>query len=162
LIVADVLGIDSAGWQAIAAIAGTPLVVGSLVLLILQSRYEVETTRASVHQSITESMLEVDKIFFENPQYRKYFYGGAEPPADPDEYERVEALAELMLDFMDNCVAQQDRLDSGMAEGWMDYVNEMLETSPIMCDLLARHEVKATDRPRERGTWGPGPDGRKA
>lgn len=139
LIAADVLGVDAAGWQAIAAVVGTPLVVGSLVLLIIQSRRETETTRASVHQSITDSMLEIDRLFFENPRYRRYFYDGVEPPTEEDERTRVVALAEMLLDFVENCLVQEDRLGGEMAEDWREYAVEMLDTSPAMCALRAEH-----------------------
>ena len=135
LIPADVLGVDAAGWQAIAAVVGTPLVVGSLVLLIIQSRRETETTRASVHQSITESMLDIDRAFFEHPELRPCFYESADTPTDPIDRSRALALAEMFLDFLEQTLMQQDRLGEEMASEWREYALEMFGVSPVMCEL---------------------------
>ena len=151
MLIAEVLGLDADAWQAVIGAAGVPLIVGSVVVLIVQVRRETDTARASVHQSITDSMIEVDRLFFENPQYRRYFYEDAEPPADGEERVKVEVLAELMLDFLDNCVTQQHRLESGMAEKWMDYVNEVLDTSPVMRGFLAEHGHWYCDELEARG-----------
>jgi hypothetical protein len=156
LTMADVLGLGADAWQAVAALVGLPAIVVSLWVLIGQSRQTVEAERAAVHQGITEAMLDIDRLFFDHPEFRKYIYDGVEPPAGGLEREKVEALGEMMLDFVDNCIAQLDRLDSDQAADWREYVREIVGTSPVMQEFLAKHEDWYREVARSLGPAGAG------
>ncbi len=101
---ATIFGLTADDWQAIAAVAGVPLVVGSLLAVAHQVRREGKAERATVYQEIVRTMLDIDRTFVERPHLRKHFYRGATiEPSDP-EYERTCAIAELFVDFMDGLV----------------------------------------------------------
>jgi hypothetical protein len=69
---------NAAGLQAVASCLGVPAVIFSLALLIRQVNQQTVATRATIYQNITSTMLEIDRYFVDNPNYRPYFYANAE------------------------------------------------------------------------------------
>ena len=134
-----IFGLPADDWQAIGAIAGVPLVVGSLLTVAFQVMREAKAERAAVYQEIVRTMLDIDGIFVERPELRKYFYRGvAIEPGDP-EYERTLALAEMIVDFADNVVQQAERMGEDLTKYWQAYLCDLYESSPPVREFWAEN-----------------------
>ena len=113
----------------------------SIVLLINQTRQLSNSLESTVHQAITNQMLEVNRIFIENPDLRPYFYSGkAISPQDPN-LAKALAVADLQLDFFDSFWTQSDNLpelhrDGPEWDAWNNYIGDSFRHSPIMCKRL--------------------------
>jgi hypothetical protein len=136
-VLAGVLGLTADDWQAVAAVVGVPALVASLLVLAKQVRREVEAEGATVYQDINRMMMDIDMVFVERPQLRQYFYDGIPIARFEPEYERVVAISELFVDFMDNFVQQEARMRHQPTEYWHAYFHEMLQSSPCLREYWA-------------------------
>lgn len=67
---------DAGSWVAIAGfvVAAVGLLVLLLTLLVLHE--QTTQTRNQAFQNVTSQYLELDRLFFENPELKPYFYDG--------------------------------------------------------------------------------------
>ncbi len=56
----------------------------------------------------------------------------------PEERERVEATAELFINFMDNVLTQMPLLPSNLADPWRTYFGSVTTSSPVLCEFWER------------------------
>jgi hypothetical protein len=131
-VLASIFGLSADDWQAIAALVGVPAVVASLLILANQVRHEVLAEGATVYQDINRMMMDIDMLFVDRPELRQYFYRGIPITPDDAEYERVAAVSELFVDFMDNFVQQEARMRKQPTAYWHQYFHAMLESSPAI------------------------------
>jgi hypothetical protein len=128
------------------ALFGNFVLLVSVVLLGLQVRemtkqssHGARATLASVYQAMNDNMLQINRLFVDRPRLRPYFYGKQElTDASPEERERVEATAELFINFMDNVLTQMPLLPSNLAEPWRTYFSSVLTSSPVLRDFWTR------------------------
>jgi hypothetical protein len=66
-----------------------------------QNQLSTNAAVATLYRDISSSMQDIDRIFFENPQLRPYFYDNALIDKGDPEYGRAMSLAEMFSDFMD-------------------------------------------------------------
>lgn len=120
--------------------------IGSMISLIgiLFAVSEIRRARKIVDREtdhrIYEMMLDVDKFFFENPDLRGYIYDGKTLPDDIEEgspeYNRIIAMIEMMLDFMECAYSQFDLMPIHQRVGWIDYFVETARSSPMMREFV--------------------------
>jgi hypothetical protein len=115
---------------------------GSLVALWRQTRENAYQTRmssraaqASAYNNLAQSMLDIDRIFFDNPELRPFFYEDCAVPTDARLFARVNILAEMMVDFMDNAMVQGSLLEGYEWTEWESYFCDMYRTSPAIRDF---------------------------
>jgi hypothetical protein len=128
------------------ALFGNFVLIVSLVLLGLQVRemtkqssHGVRATLASVYQAMNDNMLQINRLFIDRPLLRPYFYGEQElTDESPEERERVEATAELFINFTDNVLTQMPLLPSNLAEPWRTYFGSVTTSSPVLREFWQR------------------------
>lgn len=119
---------------------------GSLVALWRQTRENASqarmascATQASAYHNLAQSMMEIDHIFFDNPELRPFFYGNSFPPEDDRVSARVRILAEMIVDFMDNAMVQGSLMEGYEWAEWETYFRDMFCTSPAIRDFWRAH-----------------------
>ncbi len=128
--------------QGIVAIFSLATVVLTIVLVVRQTRemtrqsiYSAYGTAGNIYKDVSIQMMEIDRLFFEHPEIRPYFYDNQPPPDDPHEAARIEALAELFMDFLDMVIVLETttppELNIPWAE-WQDYIADLYLSSPAI------------------------------
>ena len=129
------------------ALFGNLVLIVSVILLGLQVRemtkqssHGVRATLASVYQAMNDNMLQINRLFVDRPSLRPYFYGEQElNDESPEERERVDATAELFINFIDNVLTQMPLLPSNLAQPWRTYFAGVTTSSPVLCEFWKRH-----------------------
>jgi hypothetical protein len=121
------------------ALFGNSVLLVSVILVGLQVRHGVRATLASVYQAMNDNMLQINRLFVDRPSLRPYFYAGQELNHESsEERERVEATAELFINFIDNVLTQMPLLPSSLAQPWRTYFASVTTSSPVLCDFWKR------------------------
>lgn len=97
-----------------------------------QTEHAIEATRAAIYQGLNQFMLELDRIFIDNPQLRPYFYESCPEPDDVVLRYQLSAVSEMYIDLMDNFLVQAPNLEAFISEPWDDYFRDLLRRSPAM------------------------------
>jgi hypothetical protein len=129
------------------ALFGNFVLLVSVILLGLQVRemtkqssHGVRPTLASVYQAMNDNMLQINRLFVDRPSLRPYFYGKQElKDESSEERERVEATAELYINFIDNVLTQMPLLPSNLAQPWRTYFASVTTSSPVLSEFWKRH-----------------------
>jgi hypothetical protein len=121
--------------------AGFIAVIITIYLLNRQTRMSDRELRENLLIPLKTQQLELDKLFVEHPQIRKYFYQGEIISEDKsDEYARVAAVAEYMLDHfaavMSHTTTDGKPLISTI---WREYLKDCFVNSPILCTTLEKY-----------------------
>jgi hypothetical protein len=121
--------------------AGFVAVILTLYFLNRQTRMSDRELKENLLIPLKTQQLELDRLFVEYPHVRKYFYKGEVISDDgSDEYARVAALAEYILDHfaavISHTTADGKPLTSTI---WREYINDCFVNSPILCSTLDRH-----------------------
>jgi hypothetical protein len=121
----------------IAQFAGVALAAAGLGFTGMQTRFLVKTNQALVYQNIISLMADIDRLFVEHPLLRPFFYDKTEPPPPGELRCQVDAMAELLLDFMDNYFIQAPHMPvAGDDQQWQDYFAEEFDASPALRALF--------------------------
>jgi hypothetical protein len=128
------------------ALFGNLVWIGSVILLGLQLRemakqssHGARATLASVYQAMNDNMLQINRLFIDRPLLRPYFYGKQElTDESPEERERIEATAELFINFIDNVLTQMPLLPSNLADPWQTYFGSVTTSSPVLREFWQR------------------------
>ena len=130
----------------------TLLALGTIVYVLRQTRemtrqnqISAKTTLIGMYKEISSVMLEIDKLFFEHPDLRKYFYDGANIDIKDKKYNEVLGLSEYFLDFMDMFVVMGNYAPEypGTNLPWSDwnvFFREIYSNSPIVRKYWADHQ----------------------
>jgi hypothetical protein len=119
--------------ELIAALA----LIASVVSLFVSWRTGRHSARITTYRSATDLTLDIDRIFVEHPDLRKYFYDAVDVTGENAEVQsRVNAIAELMLDCFE-CIWDIRATYSAVDRGaWGQYVLDMLKTAPAMKQMF--------------------------
>jgi hypothetical protein len=99
----------------------------------------------STWNSVSTQLLELDKVFIEHPNMRKYFNGQDVKVGDPD-YDSAAAIADYYLDLIDDFYAFQPHLNGANYDfdAWHNFFVSSFKNSPVMC----RVQEQSGDVPR--------------
>jgi len=115
-------------------------VIVSLLLLRAQGLTQRDATLAVAYQNMAAQMADVTRFFVDNSDLRPYFFGGKALPASPDEHDRVLAVAEMYVNFIDNVLTQSPVLKrAGIAADWEAYFLDVYRTSPAIREFWSAH-----------------------
>jgi len=130
-------------------ISGLGLV--SIILLIIQTRAMTTQTKqlsdsleSAALTNISSQEFEINKIFFEHPELRPYFFDGKDIDETNKDYARVFALASLRHDFIATFFYQSKYIPEFQSENnqtwqlWDRYIKDIYAKSPVMCKHLER------------------------
>jgi hypothetical protein len=105
-------------------------------MISLQKR----ATDAQTWHGIVQQMVEVDKVFIDNPDLYPFFFESMKPPNDKKLHAKVKSTAIMVLDFMDGFEDDYIRQLPEMGENgknwvaWERYFIDQFATSPVLCD----------------------------
>jgi hypothetical protein len=130
------------------SIAGFITVIISLVLLTrqtremtLQSKYVASSLEKTVYETASGRGFALDKIFIDNPELRPYFYSGKDIGEDDPCFDKVVAVADFILDFMDYIVLQPQHFAQIFSpKSWEPWMKDMFANSPVLCGRLQEVE----------------------
>ena len=100
---------------------------------------------------------EIDRVFVENPEFRKYFLEGVDIAPDDKDYPKAASIAELLLDYLDSFTALLDYkhglISNGILqeEAWKHYFNESFTKSPLLCRRLIAGPLNYGPQLRQTG-----------
>ena len=107
----------------------------SLSAAVFSYRLGRRSFRVTAYRGAAERALQMDQVFIAYPLVRPYFSDGV--PFDPDACEdaelrnRVPAVAEFVLDILEDCYGEEDRV------AWKDWIYDVFESAPMCCVLYA-------------------------
>jgi hypothetical protein len=111
----------------------------ALVAIWIQIRRQKEAEQAAVYQAISQQMFDIDRVFLEYPHLRPYFYDGVDASeCTGDDRGRLDTIAEMFLDFIDNVQAQSDRFDANLRDFWSTFFGSLGENAPILAETELR------------------------
>jgi hypothetical protein len=105
----------------------------------VQAQHAANATLATVYQNIAMQMHDINRFFLDNPHLRGHFIRDEPVEEDDPEGERLECLAEMMVDLMDNFVTQSPMLDPRLCEGWREYFLDLYKRSPPIREYWKGH-----------------------
>ncbi|MBV8414304.1 MAG: hypothetical protein JO251_03750 [Verrucomicrobia bacterium] len=114
--------------------------LGTLALILFQTNAIRKTVKLQTLQAVYSEMLSLDRFFFENCEFREYFYDGKEPP--PDKRAQAHIVAELLLDLFDYVYVQKDTMAPPAFEEWEKYIVFLSQNSPVLRDAMKHKEAK--------------------
>lgn len=105
-----------------------------------------EATDLSAWNSVSTEWLKVDQYFVKNPELTKYFYDGVLAAPTDENYEKVQATAIYVLNFLDYAISTSDHIVRKYPEAasfikpevWKAYVQSTYFKSPAVCELLKK------------------------
>jgi len=100
---------------------------------------------------ISQELAELNRLFVERPEMRPYFYAREPLPDDPLERDRVLAVADVYLDFIDNYYSQASHLDWTHYNrgGWDAFIRGSFERSRVLCQVLCKDQEEFGDAIRD-------------
>ncbi|HYX29592.1 MAG TPA: hypothetical protein VE863_13580 [Pyrinomonadaceae bacterium] len=108
------------------------------------------STNFSTWNSTAQQWLEMDSMFLQYPELRKFIFEGVPAPSDVKKLEQANAAANKVLDFVDNAItiesyakkAKQSTASQNILnqDTWDNYFAEIFSKSPMICDIVKGHE----------------------
>jgi len=129
----------------IIAAAGFIVVAITLIILIkqvgqmtIQTKYVAKSLKVSAYESVANQMVMVDEVFIRQPEFRPYFYSGKCINKDDADYDKVVAIAELILDVSDSVLIQSKQFPQVWPQRWWgEYIIDSFSNSPLLCEYLS-------------------------
>ncbi len=126
---------------------GLVFVVVSLFFVFRQTRdlnrqteLATQASRVSAYNEVARQMMEIDRFFVENPQYKPYFYEGKAASKDQADYPAIASIAEWLADFMDSVFMLARTLpEYPWDTTWYVYFCDLLKASPALHDYWKEH-----------------------
>lgn len=98
-----------------------------------QSNYVADSLKQSVYATPSSKAFVVDKVFISEPGLRPYFYSGKDISEDDPYYDKVIAVADLILDFFDYIVLHpKDVTKTFDPKSWERYMKDTFDNSPVL------------------------------
>jgi hypothetical protein len=147
----------------------TIVTILALIVALISTVVAFKTDHRSIeidtYNRATELFLKLNEIFIDHSKLRPFFYDGRslEDAADPEERERVLAVAEMVLDIFDWVGHECEGASDIDRESWESFIRATFLTSPVLVDYHRVHpdwhpvleELLSRESgplPRKRGT----------
>lgn len=115
--------------------------------MITQTKSGTDSLKSSAYQSCATQMFTVDAAFVKYPELHRYFYSGVDVTEGDPAYERVIAMAELFLDYVDTVLTQEEQLPAFWPlDKWEQYFIDIFSSSPVLCRYLNLTKVWYPDK----------------
>jgi hypothetical protein len=114
--------------------------VVSLSAAVFSYRLSRRSFRITAYHGASDRALQMDQVFIQHPLLRPYFAGGEPVPpldGDPELHHRVLAVAEYVVDILEDCWDNEDCYAGADRDAWMRWIYEVFESSPAARDLFA-------------------------
>jgi hypothetical protein len=135
------------GLSLIVSAAGFIGLVITIRYLALQTQSSAQALESNTFGTSATATFMIDTIFIEHPDLRRYFYDMEEHIHPPEEAARIHAVAELMLDYFDYVLLQQQRSAQVHRHNfWSEqYLIDSFSASPILCEYLEQRKSWYSD-----------------
>jgi hypothetical protein len=142
--------VDLSTWASVGTLIAGFASVGSLIAVAWQLRSlakqtkeaarqaeaSAEATRVSAYLTVASQMIEMDRFFADRPELRRHFYGRITEDGDDLEAHRVQAAAEMIIDFADNTFMHAQHMSVEVSASWKAYFEELISHSPVLREFL--------------------------
>jgi hypothetical protein len=134
---------------------GLAIAIGGAGFVYYQIVAVKQALDSQAYAVITQGLTDLEKIFVDNPGARPYFFESKPLPDDGEEKQKVLAIGEMYLNFIDNYFAQTVHLDPSNYDfsAWEKFFKHSFQRSKVLCQLLEQEkeeyakEVKDIARP---------------
>ena len=104
-----------------------------------------DALESQAYGDIDRNLIDLDKVFVENPEYRQYFYDSVPLPklgegkTTIDDVNKIAILADLKLDIIDAFFSQSDHIDWAKRhtyDAWIQFYRNSFRRSPVLCHRI--------------------------
>jgi hypothetical protein len=128
----------------IISVAGFITVIITLALLIRQTRemttqtkYVADSLKSSAYENLENRIFAVNEVFINSPELRPYFKSGKDINEKDPAYNKVMAIADMLLDFLDSLIMNTQRFPQMYSyEWWNTFAIDSFANSPVLCKYL--------------------------
>ena len=126
---------------------GLAIAIGGAVFVYLQIVAVNQALDSQAYATITQGLNDLDKIFVDNPKARPQFFNNAPAPDNEEDRQRVEAIAEIYLNFIDNFYGQTSHLDPShyQFDAWERFFRDSFKRSKVLCDHFEQEKKEYGD-----------------
>jgi hypothetical protein len=125
----------------------------ALGLALFEGIMQQRSYREQVYQGFANSWFELDKIFIEYPELRKYFYDGASLDKDNPDYNQVISIAELFDDAFTYSREQARVIPQPLEKTYINY-RDKIEQSPAFLAYLEQYTFINGHEETQKGNGG--------
>ncbi len=101
------------------------------------------TFHVTTYAEATDRTLRMDEVFIQYPLLRPYFSDGEPMPAadstDRELRNRVLAVAEFVVDILEDCWEKEDYYAGKDRSAWREWIYDVFASSPACCEHYAHN-----------------------
>ena len=131
--------------RSLAIIAGVLLQLAGVAVVIYQLRRVNTSIRVSAQAALYQQSAGIRSLIVEHPDLRPYLFDGVEIAEDDEHYARARTVAEMLLNYLEHLVIQQDSLRSSEHSAWQRFVERSVASSPLMQQILDESPTSYSD-----------------
>ncbi|MET7450674.1 hypothetical protein ABZT03_02035 [Streptomyces sp. NPDC005574] len=98
-----------------------------------------DAVNASVHITMAQMMIEIDRVFLERPSLRAQFYGRPDGKAGAGQVDHREqetqAAAEMLIDFVECFLGHRNYMPDEFTSYWRAYFSDLMSRSDAFRDF---------------------------
>lgn len=111
--------------------------LGTLVLILKQIKDVKSSILSSTYQSIYEQIVDLDKFFFQYPEYKEYFYRNRKDlPEKSEEREKLLSISEILIDTFQSIYFQRDCVRKNAFDAQSIWMGDIYNNSPILREYV--------------------------
>lgn len=116
-------------------------VVGGVFGTTVTGLFTWRATWTSYTDAANKLALDLDNLFIRHSEYRQYFYDSIPLSAEGvSDYSRILAVREFVADSLEGICDNRNIYSRVDWQSWLRYVEELLESSPALRQLLDENE----------------------
>lgn len=128
-------------FQGMGTAAGSLISLIGFVFVVRQLRYTRQAIERQTQAQIYEMSLDVYKIVIEHPELGKYLYDNHALPAGGSERYKALSAFEVICDYFEYIVLQEDAASCEVRDSWTRYMTSMFRRSDGLREFVnARKE----------------------
>ncbi len=105
----------------------------SLIVFIVTVLLLIRQLRIQTYQSVQQNLCTIDMYLIKYPELRKYINGNEQLPKQRNlEYDRVNGMIEMLLDFYEHVLEQYKYMSERRWESWKYNMKFVYDTCPGM------------------------------
>jgi hypothetical protein len=118
--------------------------IASIVFLGWQLFELNDTLESQAYSYILSGLHDLDKTFVENAEYRQYFQENIDLPPESAKRQKIWALADAKLDFIDSFYSQEGHINWNKytKDGWEEFFRESFKCSLVMRKSFCRDRTQ--------------------
>jgi hypothetical protein len=149
IIVASLSSMPTLQRLSLTATAVGPMALILTVYFVTKQLHDTaETRKAGLFDATAGRMLDLDRIFVENPWARPYLYESEDfSHLSPEKRSRILAIAELHVDFFDTELLRRKTFPFVLKglPGFEPWIRGIIKTSPAVCQILIDDRARAKE-----------------